>query len=96
MVRVHNRGEGFRVELTCHICDQRLLLRETWLAFPTHGEEVPGVFVHDVCVRGKMRVVLGVQEATLMRGHVALVRLAESLQGPMAIERSHEQEGVTR
>jgi hypothetical protein len=86
MVRVYHRGEGFHIELTCHVCDRRLLLAETWLAFPTHGEEVPGVFVHEACVRGRMRVVLGVQEATLMRGHVALTRLAESLQGPVYLD----------
>jgi hypothetical protein len=79
-------GEGFRVELTCHVCDHKLLLAETWLAFPAHGQEVPGVFVHESCVRGCMGSALRVQHATLMRGHVALTRIAESLQGPMWIE----------
>jgi hypothetical protein len=86
MVMIYHRAESFLVELPCHVCEQALRLVDTWLAFSPEGDRVPGVWVHQACVAGKFQQVFGTHRVTLMRGAPALTALAQSLQGPVALE----------
>ena len=86
MLRVYHRSESFHIILPCYICGEKLLLAETWLAFPSQGETVEAVFVHRPCLDGRLRQLFQQDRVTLMRGSTALVRMAESLQGPIWVE----------
>jgi hypothetical protein len=79
MIVVTSRSSGTRVELCCCLCFRRLGLTSAWMAFPADADGAESKWVHEACVRGRLRQLFDQSHAVLMRADMALAHLALSL-----------------
>ena len=79
MIVVTSNSSGTRVELWCCLCRQRLGLTQAWMAFPVDAAGQEGKWVHQECIKGMMRTLVGQNRLTMMRADAALSHLADSL-----------------
>lgn len=71
-------GADFEPQLRCAVCQKKLPLHESWLAFHALSEEAPEAeasWVHKPCLDGRAQGVLRSARVTLWRGVDLLTRL---------------------
>jgi hypothetical protein len=78
MFVVTSRASGTRVELWCSVCFEPMA-DDVVLVFPSDGEHVEGHWVHQACVDGRIRTLLGTKRVTMMKGWAALDHLATAV-----------------